>query len=113
MIDLYQQYYGIDITKEDGKELVWAYIPHLFNSPFYVYQYATSFAASLKFYQKVKEGGQPELDNYLILLKSGGSDYPVNLVKKAGVDLTDKKSFLAVVDRMTYLLDELESLLDE
>ena len=55
MIDLYKEFYDIDITKENGKEYVWAYIPHLFYTPFYVYQYSTSFAASLKLYEMVKE----------------------------------------------------------
>ena len=111
MIDLYQHYYDIDITKEDGKELVWAYIPHLFNSPFYVYQYATSYSASLKFYETVKKKVPNAMKNYLDLLKSGGSDFSVNLVAKAGVDLTNKDSFLAVVNRFNELLDQLELVL--
>jgi oligoendopeptidase F len=54
MIDLYKHYYDLNITEENGKELVWAYIPHLYYTPFYVYQYATSYSASLKIYADVK-----------------------------------------------------------
>ena len=64
MIDLYKQYYGLDITKEVYKKYVWCYIPHLFYTPFYVYQYSTSFSASLKLYKSVKEGGEKEFNNY-------------------------------------------------
>lgn len=112
MIDLYKQFYDIDITEENGKEFVWAYIPHLFGTPFYVYQYATSFAASLKLYELVKEDPS-NIEKHIGLLKSGGNDYPVNQVMKAGVDLTTKDSFMAVVNRLNSLLDELEVALKE
>ena len=112
MIDLYKQFYDIDITEENGKEYVWAYIPHLYGTPFYVYQYATSFAASLKLYELVQEDPK-NIDAHINLLKSGGNDYPVNQVKKAGVDLTTKEPFLAVVNRLNKLLDELEVALKE
>ena len=113
MKSLYKDYYDIDLNNEPYKEMVWAYIPHFFHSPFYVYQYATSFAASMKFYQDVKNNIPHAFDNYLTLLKSGGSDYPVNLVKKAGVDLTKQETFDAVVKRLNELVDELEGLLEE
>lgn len=113
MIDLYKHYYNIDITKEDGKQYVWAYIPHLFHTPFYVYQYATSYSASLKIYENVKSGKEGAMDAYLGLLKSGGSDYPVNQAAKAGADLTDKKTFKAVINRFNALIDELEKVLEE
>lgn len=111
MIDLYKEFYDLDITEEGVKEFVWAYIPHLFYTPFYVYQYATSFAASLKIYENVKNNKDNAFDNYLNLLKSGGSDYPVNQVLQAGVDLTKEDSFKAVVKRLEELVDELEVVL--
>lgn len=111
MIDLYQKYYGLDITKEKVKEYVWAYIPHLFHTPFYVYQYATSFAASFKIYKNVKEQGNVAFDKYINLLKSGGSKYPVEQALMAGVDFMKKETFMAVVERMEELVDELEKLL--
>ena len=112
MIDLYKEFYDIDITLENGKEFVWAYIPHLFYTPFYVYQYATSFAASLKLYEMVKENPE-NIINHINLLKAGGNDFPINQVKKAGVDLTTKEPFMAVVKRLNNLIDELEVALKE
>lgn len=111
MTELYKTYYGIDITEEKYKPLVWAYIPHLFYTPFYVYQYATSFAASLELYSRVNRGDEGAFDKYLGLLKAGGSDYPINEVKAAGVDLTTKEPFYAVTNRLQQLVDELEKLL--
>lgn len=111
MKQLYKDYYDIDLNNEPLKEFVWAYIPHFFHTPFYVYQYATSFAASQRFYEMIKNNEENAFDNYINLLKSGGSDYPINLVKKAGVDLTKADSFLAVVKRLEVLVDELEELL--
>lgn len=113
MTELYKTYYGIDITEEVYKPLVWAYIPHLFNSPFYVYQYATSFTSSMLIYENVKKGVPGAFERYIELLKSGGSDYPIEQVKKAGVDLTSKEPFLAVTRRMEELVDQLEKLLEE
>ena len=112
MVDLYKKFYDIDITTENGKEYVWAYIPHLFYTPFYVYQYATSFAASLKLYEMVKEDPK-NIDKHISLLKSGGNDFPVQQVLKAGVDLTTKEPFLAVVNRLNDLVAELEVALKE
>lgn len=113
MVDLYKKYYGLDIRKEKVKELVWAYIPHLFYTPFYVYQYATSFAASFALYKNVKEGKKGAFDNYLKLLKAGGSKYPIDEAKESGIDFTKKETFLAVVERMDDLVDQLEKLLEE
>lgn len=109
MKDLYKKYYGIDLETEELKKFVWAYIPHLFHTPFYVYQYATSYATSQAIYMNVKNNVPGAFDAYINLLRSGGSDYPVELIKKAGVDLTKKDAFMAVVKR----LDELVSMLEK
>ena len=111
MAELYKKYYGINLDREPLKKYVWAYIPHLFHTPFYVYQYATSNAASLAIYSKIKAGDKEAFDKYINLIKSGGSDYPVNLVKKAGVDLTKKDAYLALINRIDELVDELAELL--
>ena len=113
MTRLYQIYYGINIEEEKVKPLVWSYIPHLFYTPFYVYQYATSFTASMLIYKRVKEGVPHAFEDYIEMLKSGGSTYPIDEVRLAGVDLTKKESFLAVTERMEELVDELEKLLKE
>ncbi len=112
MKNLYKEFYDMDISKEEVKEYVWAYIPHLFYTPFYVYQYATSFAASLKIYEDVKNEKPDAFNQYISLLKSGGSDYPVTQLLDAGVDLTKEDAFKAVVNRMTELVNELEQVLN-
>lgn len=113
MEELYLKYYGIDLKSEPLKNNVWAYIPHFYHSPYYVYQYATSFAASLAIYENVKTGDKEALANYIKMLSMGGSTYPVDIVKVAGVDLTKTDAFKAVVNRMNELVDELEALLNE
>lgn len=113
MTSLYKDYYGIDITEEVYKPLVWCYIPHLFYSPFYVYQYATSFATSLELYKRVNNNVPGAFDKYIGLLKSGGSAFPIDQVKAAGVDLTTKAPFQAVVKRMDELVRKLEELLND
>ncbi|MDE6241657.1 MAG: oligoendopeptidase F [Anaeroplasmataceae bacterium] len=112
MTELYKDYYGIDLTQEPLKNNVWAYIPHFFHTPFYVYQYATSFAASLAIYEEVKRNPK-SLEKYLAMLSMGGSNYPVEIVKTAGVDLTKTDAFLAVVNRLEELTQELKKLLEE
>ncbi len=113
MIDLYKKYYGLDITKEDYKRYVWAYIPHLFYTPFYVYQYATSFAASFKIYEDVKNNVPGAFDRYIGLLKSGGSKYPMDEAREAGVDFTKKETFMAVYNRLNDLVRQLTLALEE
>lgn len=113
MEKLYKQYYGLDIKKEKVKSFVWAYIPHLFYTPFYVYQYATSFAASFKIYKDVKEGKEGAFDKYINLLRAGSSKYPVDEARDAGVDFTKKETFMAVVERLDDLVDQLDKLMHE
>lgn len=113
MTSLYKDYYEIDIAEEVYKPLVWCYIPHLFYSPFYVYQYATSFATSLELYKRVNNNVPGAFDKYIGLLKSGGSAFPIDQVKAAGVDLTTKEPFQAVVKRMDELVRKLEELLND
>lgn len=112
-----KKYYGEAIFTRDQANIFWARIPHFYRSPFYVYQYATSFAASASLYAQVKAGlkvGDKEpLNKYLALLKSGGNDYPVEQLKKAGADLTQKETVLAVINQLSNLVDALEKALAE
>lgn len=88
----------------------WAYIPHFYNG-FYVYQYATSIAASSLFAERILKKEPGALDKYLALLKSGSSDYPYELVKTAGVDLATPAPYQAIVARMNSIMDEIEKIL--
>ncbi len=88
----------------------WAYIPHFYNA-FYVYQYATSIAASSQFAQQVLAGDKAALDRYLGLLRAGGSGYPYEMVKAAGVDLATPAPYQALVAQMNRIMDEMEALL--
>ena len=111
--DLLRRYHGEKegVMKIDDLYAVeWAYIPH-FYSNFYVYQYATSIAASSLFAQAVLEGKPGARERYLGLLKAGASDYPYELVKKAGVDLATPAPYEALVARMNRIMDEIEAIL--
>ncbi len=110
MEELYLTYYGIDLKEEPYKNNVWAYIPHFFHTPFYVYQYATSFAASMAIYENVKKNPE-SLKDYIKMLSMGGSAYPIEIVKTSGIDLTKPDAFLSVVERLDELTSELEKLL--
>lgn len=114
MSNLFIEYFGNDLTMDELQKIIWARIPHFYNSPYYVYQYATSFASSANLYNRITN---PEysLDEreqakkaYLTLLKSGGNDHPMNQLKKAGVDLSKKDAFDAVAIEFNRLLDLLE-----
>ncbi|HET7548271.1 MAG TPA: oligoendopeptidase F [Usitatibacter sp.] len=99
------------VVKIDDKYAVeWAYIPHFYNS-FYVYQYATSIAASSLFAEAILKGEPGARERYLDLLKAGASDYPYELVKRAGVDLATPAPYQALVARMNRIMDEIEAIL--
>ena len=113
MEDLFDKYYGDIIEKDDLIYIFWARVPHFFNSPFYVYQYATCFASSAILYEKMinssDESERKEtLDKYIQLLSSGGNDFPMEQLKKAGVDLSKIETIEAVAKQFDLLLDKLE-----
>ena len=119
MGNLFKEYFGEEIAVDELQKLIWARIPHFYNSPYYVYQYATSFASSTALYDKITdekystEEREKALEGYLTLLKSGGNDYPMEQLKKAGVDLTKKESFQFIGDEFNRLLDLLEAELNK
>ncbi len=110
--DMYQKYWGPSMITDDEEGYTWARIPHFYYN-FYVYQYATSYAASQILFEKIKKEGQPAIDKFLNFLKSGSSKYPIEVLKVAGVDMTSPEPIQAVVDRMNQLMDEMEKLLAE
>ena len=112
--DLFYTYYGDEIEKDELLSIFWARVPHFFNSPFYVYQYATCFASSAILYDKVikdedENSRKKALKRYIELLSSGGNDFPMNQLKKAGVDLSKKSTIEAVSKQLDGLLDKLEN----
>ncbi len=110
--DMYQKYWGPEMVVDKGETYSWARIPHFYYD-FYVYQYATSYAASQELVSHIKKEGQPAIDRFLNFLKSGSSKYPIDVLKTAGVDMTSPKPVLAVVNKMNELLDKMEKLLAE
>ena len=110
--DLNQEYYGL--SKEDNPQIQyeWARIPHFYYN-YYVYQYSTGFAAASALAEKIVHGSQEDRDRYIEYLKAGKSDYPLNIMRKAGVDM-EKEDYLndafAVFERR---LDEFEALVEK
>jgi oligoendopeptidase F len=107
--DLNLKYYGKDMAVDQDIEMEWARIPHFYNS-FYVYKYATGFSAATSFAKQILEEGQPAVDRYLGFLKSGGSDYSINILKKAGVDMSSPEPIKQAMDVFKELLVEMEKL---
>ncbi len=108
--DMYQKYWGPEMVTDEEESYSWARIPHFYYN-FYVYQYATGFAASESLASNILSEGLPAVDRYLNFLKSGSSKYSIDILKDAGVDMTDRKPVLAVVKKFNKLIDELETLL--
>jgi len=90
----------------------WAYIPHFYRS-FYVFQYSTSFTASISLAEKVMSGDPKALKSYMEFLSDGGSDYPVELLKKAGIDMNTTEPFEKTAASMNKVMDEIEKILDK
>jgi len=108
--ELNRKYYGPDIVIDEPLKMEWARIPHFYN-PFYVYQYATGFSAATALAQLILKKGKPAREKYLEFLSMGGSDYPIELLKKAGVDMSSPKPIKEVVRIFSETLDEIEKLL--
>ena len=109
---LNEKYYGNDLQIDTELEYEWARIPH-FYSPFYVYQYATGYAAATAISRNITEGSRREVKRYLEFLESGKSDYPVKLLRQAGVDMTSSEPVKEVASLFEKTLKELERLLQE
>jgi oligoendopeptidase F len=113
-MEITKKYYGHDkgvCIVDDEIKAEWAYIPHFYYN-FYVFQYATSLTASGALSEEVLAGDKDATKRYLQLLKSGSSDYPIALLKKAGIDMTTSVPFDLAVKKMNRVMDEIEKILD-
>jgi oligoendopeptidase F len=110
---LLDEYWGDTLSADGRAQWTWARIPHFFQSPYYVYQYATCFASTAKLMQDIRaaapEQRQKGVNRYLDLLRAGGSDYPMNLLAEAGVDLSQPDTVRAVVKQLDSLVTRLET----
>lgn len=107
---MYQKYWGPEMVTDYEEGLSWARIPHLMKYNFYVFQYSTGFAASFGLIENIKKEGKPAIDRYLNFLSSGCSDFPIEILKKAGVDMTKPDAILALIHKANQYLDELEKM---
>jgi oligoendopeptidase F len=113
-LELLKRYHGHDqgvIAIDDLYAIEWAYIPHFYYD-FYVFQYATSIAAASNLAKKIRTGDQQAQQDFINLLKAGGSDYPYELMRNAGVDMATPAPYRALVERMNNIMDEMETILD-
>ena len=108
--DLVVQYFGPAFAYDDEVGGYWLRIPHFYRG-FYVYKYATSYSASVALAKGIMSGNAKDLSAYLGFLKAGSSDYPIEILKKAGIDMSSPKPIQETMDLFGQLLDELESLL--
>jgi oligoendopeptidase F len=111
--DILKKYYGNDkgiCHIDDLYTVEWAYIPHFYYD-FYVYQYATSFTASTALAEKVLAKEKGAVKDYIDFLSAGGSEYPIELLKKAGVDMTTAEPFKKTMAAMNRIMDDIEAIL--
>ncbi|NOT28799.1 MAG: oligoendopeptidase F [Acidobacteria bacterium] len=110
---LLREYYGDVLDEEELSKLTWARISHLFSSPYYVYQYATCFASAASLMQDLRSSSSAvkagAVDRYLSLLRAGGSDYPMTLLGRAGIDLSRPETVRAVATELDLLVGRLEA----
>lgn len=107
---LNKKYFGEAVTVDEDIAMEWSRIPHFYSS-FYVYKYATGFSSATAIAEKILTEGKPAVDKYLEFLKSGGSNYPLELLKIAGVDLSTPQPIQDALNVFEKTLDELEELL--
>ena len=109
---LLRDYYGDAIDEEELSRVTWARIPHFFSTPYYVYQYSTCFASTARLMQDIRSSNPvtraATVKRYLALLRAGGSDYPIALLQRAGVDLTQPDTVRAVAVELDGLVARLE-----
>jgi oligoendopeptidase F len=112
-LDITRRYYGHDqkiTVVDDYIAHEWSYIPHFYRD-FYVFQYATSFTAAEALSSKVLSGDESATKRYLAFLGSGGSKYPIDLLRDAGVDMTTDEPLDLTIRKMNEVMDQMEALL--
>ncbi len=113
LIDSYKElnakYYGSNVIVDDKIGIEWARIPHFYYN-YYVYQYATGFSAAVSLSQQILKEGDEAVNKYLNFLKSGSSDYPINILKEAGVDMTTREPVNNALKLFKKLVDEMDKL---
>jgi len=109
---LNEEYFGPDMVVDDLIALEWARIPHFYYN-YYVFQYATGYSAAIALSRKVLSGGEKELQDYLGFLSGGCSKSPIDLLKGAGVDMTDPAPVNEALQLFGELLDEMEALMED
>jgi len=107
---LNQKYYGDAVVSDEEIGLEWARIPHFYYN-YYVYQYATGYSAATSLANQILTEGEPAVKRYIEFLKAGSSDYPIEVLKKAGVDMTEKQPILDALHVFEEKLNEMEKLL--
>lgn len=108
--ELNKDYHGDGIVHDAEIATEWSRIPHFYNA-FYVYKYATGFSAAIALSKQILEEGEPAVERYINFLKSGGTDFPIELLKSAGVDLSTPKPIEEALHVFSELVSELESLI--
>jgi oligoendopeptidase F len=110
---LVKAYYGDALDFEELSAVTWARIPHFFQTPYYVYQYATCYASTAELIEGLRSGSDSSrseaVTRYLTLLKSGGNDYPIVQLQRAGVDLRQPGPVKAVVEQLDRRVTQLEA----
>jgi oligoendopeptidase F len=109
-LELLRKYHGAGMTIDPLYAMEWAYIPHFYRT-FYVFQYATSISGAVFFAQSVLRGGATERERYLDALRAGGSNYPVEILRTAGLDMTSPAPYQALIAEFGRVMDQAEALL--
>ncbi len=108
--DINKLYYGPNMVVDDEIGMEWARIPHFYYN-YYVFQYATGYSAAVALSEKILQEGKPAVDRYINFLKSGSSDYPLNVLKTAGVDMTTEEPVNNAMKLFSKLVDEMDKLI--
>lgn len=106
--ELNVKYFGPDMIVDEEIDIEWSRIPHFYND-YYVYQYATGYAAATAFANSILNKEEGAVDKYIGFLKSGGSDYPIEILRKAGVDMESSEPLEVTISKFNELLDMIES----